>query len=143
MTKTSAELLFSLSLLLVTTFSLADDVATSKFFTTSDNVDIHYLTLGDQGSYVMLLHGFSGSAGLWARLGILQTLSKDHRVVAIDLRDHGESDKTVENLGVGENFDLDAYEIWYASVLEVEELLDYLKIEKAHIHGYSSGADFV
>ena len=32
------------------------------FFTTSDGIKIHYLTLGDTGTWVVLVHGYSDTA---------------------------------------------------------------------------------
>ncbi len=99
------------------------------WFTTSDNVKIHYLTLGDKGSWVVLIHGFTGNAkGNWFDNGIAQALAKNHRVVALDNRNHGMSDKPQLN-GPGR-------------ALDTIELMDYLKIDKAHIGGYSMGGAF-
>lgn len=99
------------------------------WFTTSDNIKIHYLTLGDRGSWVVLIHGFTGNAkGNWFDNGIAQALAKNHRVVALDNRNHGMSDKPQKN-GPGRAED-------------TIELMDHLKIEKAHIGGYSMGGAF-
>jgi pimeloyl-ACP methyl ester carboxylesterase len=99
------------------------------WFTTSDNIKIHYLTLGDKGSWVVLIHGFTGNAkGNWFDNGIAQALAKNHRVVAIDNRNHGKSDKPTLN-GPGRAED-------------TIELMDHLKIAKAHIGGYSMGGAF-
>lgn len=99
------------------------------WFTTSDNIKIHYLTLGDKGSWVVLIHGFTGNAkGNWFDNGIAQALAKNHRVVAIDNRNHGMSDKPQKN-GPGR-------------ALDTIELMDHLKIDKAHIGGYSMGGAF-
>jgi pimeloyl-ACP methyl ester carboxylesterase len=99
------------------------------WFTTSDNVKIHYLTAGDKGSWVVLIHGFTGNAkGNWFDNGIAQALAKNHRVVAIDNRNHGMSDKPQKN-GPGR-------------ALDTIELMDHLKIDKAHIGGYSMGGAF-
>jgi pimeloyl-ACP methyl ester carboxylesterase len=98
----------------------------SDFFTTSDNIKIHYLTLGDRGSWVVLIHGYTGNAEHnWFANGIAQALAKNHRVVALDNRNHGMSDKPQLN-GPGKASD-------------VIELMDHLKIQKAHIGGYSMG----
>jgi pimeloyl-ACP methyl ester carboxylesterase len=98
---------------------------THEFFTTSDGIKIHYMQLGE-GSPVVLIHGYTGSAeGNWYRNGIAETLAKNHRVIALDCRNHGRSDKPEPN-GPGKAED-------------VIELMDHLKIEKAHIHGYSMG----
>ena len=99
------------------------------WFTTSDNIKIHYLTLGDKGSWVVLIHGYTGNAkGNWFDNGIAQALAKNHRVVAIDNRNHGQSDKPQLN-GPGR-------------ALDTIELMDHLKIDKAHIGGYSMGGAF-
>jgi pimeloyl-ACP methyl ester carboxylesterase len=95
-------------------------------FTASDGVKIHYMQLGDDGSHVVLIHGYTGSAeGNWFRNGIAEALAQDHRVVAIDCRNHGRSDKPTPR-GPGKAED-------------VVELMDHLGIAKAHIHGYSMG----
>jgi len=100
------------------------------FFTASDGVKIHYLTLGDTGSWVVLIHGYSDSARrMWFSTGIAQAIAKNHRVVAIDNRNHGQSDKPQPG-GAGR-------------ALDVVELMDHLKIERAHIHGYSMGGGIV
>ncbi len=96
------------------------------FFTTSDGVKIHYMQLGKKGSYVVLIHGYTGSAeGNWFANGVAVALAKNHRVVALDCRNHGRSDKPQIN-GPGKAED-------------VIELMDHLKIQTAHIHGYSMG----
>lgn len=96
------------------------------YFTTTDGIKIHYMRLGAKGSHVVLIHGYTGSArGNWFRNGIAEALSKKHRVVAIDCRNHGESDKPQRG-GPGKAED-------------VIEMMDHLKIQKAHIHGYSMG----
>jgi pimeloyl-ACP methyl ester carboxylesterase len=98
----------------------------SGFFTASDGVKIHYLTAGDSGSWVVLIHGYTDSAQrMWFTTGIAPALAKTHRVVAIDNRNHGQSDKPQPG-GAGRAQD-------------VIELMDHLKIQKAHIHGYSMG----
>lgn len=99
---------------------------TDGYFTASDGVKIHYMQLGQTGSYVVLVHGYLGSAeGNWFRNGIAQALANNHRVVAIDCRNHGKSDKPqLRGWGIPQ---------------DVIELMDHLKIEKAHLHGYSMG----
>jgi pimeloyl-ACP methyl ester carboxylesterase len=100
------------------------------FFTTTDGVKIHYLTHGDTGSWVVLVHGYSDNAQrMWFNTGIAPEIAKRHRVVAIDNRNHGESDKPVPG-GSGRAQD-------------VIELMDHLKIQRAHIHGYSMGGGIV
>ena len=77
------------------------------FFTTSDGIKIHYLTHGDAGSWVVLVHGYSDNAQrMWFNTGIAPEIAKHHRVVAIDNRNHGQSDKPVPG-GSGRAQDID------------------------------------
>ena len=101
----------------------------NDYFTTSDGVKIHYMTMGDHGTWVVLIHGFSDTAQrMFFTTGIAPALAKNHRVVALDNRNHGLSDKPNPN-GPGRAED-------------TIELMDHLKIDKAHIHGYSMGGGF-
>jgi pimeloyl-ACP methyl ester carboxylesterase len=96
------------------------------WFTASDGTKIHYLRAGDTGSWVVLIHGYTGSAeGNWFANGIAPALAANHRVVAIDCRNHGQSDKPQPG-GPGRAKD-------------VIELMNHLDITRAHIHGYSMG----
>src|SRR5437660_863510 len=80
--------------IILATVLLQAQEPTHEFFTTSDGVKIHYMQLGKKGSYVVLIHGYTGSAqGNWFDNGIAQALAKNHRVVALDNRNHGRSDK--------------------------------------------------
>src|SRR5262245_42105710 len=116
-------LALALGLLLPVGAVVAQDKPESHYFTTKDGVKIHYLVQG-QGTPVILIHGYTGSAeGNWFRNGIAQALAVNHRVVALDCRNHGKSDKPQPN-GFGRAED-------------VIELMDHLKIQKAHLHGYS------
>lgn len=99
---------------------------TEHNFDASDGVNIHYYTVGDEGPWVMLVHGFTDTGmRMWFSTGIAEALAVNHRVVALDNRNHGKSDKPTPN-GSGRAED-------------VLELMDHLSIDKAHIHGYSMG----
>jgi pimeloyl-ACP methyl ester carboxylesterase len=109
--------------------AFADGKPSHEFFTTKDGVKIHYMVLG-KGTPVVLIHGYTGSAeGNWFRNGIAEALAKNHKVIALDCRNHGRSDKPQPG-GPGRAED-------------VVELLDHLKIQKAHFHGYSMGGGIV
>jgi pimeloyl-ACP methyl ester carboxylesterase len=106
--------------------ALAEQAFNEDYFTTSDGVKIHYLTAGSTGSWVVLIHGYSDNAErMWFRTGIAPAIAKNHRIVALDNRNHGKSDKPQPG-GSGEPRD-------------VVELMDHLQIDRAHIHGYSMG----
>lgn len=108
---------------------LAQDKPEHKYFTTSDGVKIHFMVKG-KGTPVILIHGYTGSAeGNWFSNGIADALAKNHMVIAIDCRNHGLSDKP-QPMGPGKAED-------------VIEMMDHLKIQKAHFHGYSMGGGIV
>ena len=98
-----------------------------KFFD-SNGVRIRYLEQGS-GQPLVLVHGQGNNVdAAWVRTGVLANLSKDHRVIAMDLRGHGKSGKPHEPRAYGEEMGLD-----------VIRLLDHLQIQRAHILGYSLG----
>ncbi len=119
----------SMCLLMLAGAVLAQDKPKDSYFTTKDGVKIHYIVQG-KGTPVILIHGYTGSAqGNWFSNGVAEALVRNHMVVAIDCRNHGKSDKPVPN-GPGKAED-------------VIEMMDHLKIQKAHFHGYSMGGGIV
>ncbi len=98
-----------------------------KFFD-SNGVKIHYWVEG-KGEPVVLVHGFIATGQLnWAGPGVVKALAKDYRVIVLDNRGHGKSDKPHDPKKYGAEMAED-----------VVRLLDHLKIDKAHIVGYSMG----
>ena len=97
----------------------------------SDSVEIAFDDVG-QGEPVLLIHGFASNGRVnWVDTGWVKTLvDAGFRVITIDNRGHGESEKL---------YNPDLY-----SAAEMAEdgkrLLDHLKIERAHVMGYSMGA---
>lgn len=106
------------------------DAPKDKSFTTSDGVRIHWVQQGS-GSPVILIHGYRSNAmESWFGPGTAQALAARHKVIAIDCRGHGQSSKPTDPaMYAGDRM-----------VLDVVELMDHLKIHKAHIGGYSMGA---
>jgi pimeloyl-ACP methyl ester carboxylesterase len=95
----------------------------------SNGVKIAYFTQGNKGEPVVLIHGWLSSAGInWMLPGISDQLAKDYRVIGLDVRGHGLSDKPLKDEAYGPEL-----------VEDVVRLLDHLKIKKAHIVGYSMG----
>ncbi|HET6879355.1 MAG TPA: alpha/beta hydrolase [Pirellulales bacterium] len=89
---------------------------------------IAYIVQGE-GEPVILIHGWRSSAGInWVLPGTSGALAKEFQVVAFDIRGHGKSDKPAEEGAYGPEL-----------VEDVMRLMDHLKIEKAHIVGYSMG----
>ncbi len=94
----------------------------------SNGVLIHYTDEG-QGVPLILLHGFAVNADLnWRRPKIDRILAGSYRVITMDLRGHGLSDKPHSK----QQYGAEIYQ-------DVIRLMDYLKVEKAHIMGYSLG----
>jgi pimeloyl-ACP methyl ester carboxylesterase len=107
----------------------ADDAAAApdQFFD-SNGVKIHYRVWG-KGDPIVLIHGFTASIDSnWVEPGIVDKLDDDFKVIALDLRGHGKSDKPHDPAAYGDEMAAD-----------VVRLLDHLKIEKAHVVGYSLG----
>ncbi len=97
-------------------------------FFDSNGVKIHYTDEGS-GEPVVLVHGYGADAdNNWRIPGVTQVLKKDYRVIALDNRGHGLSDKP---------HDPDMYGV--EMVKDIPRLLDHLGIEKAHVVGYSMG----
>lgn len=103
--------------------------------TTSDGVRIHYFDLGrDSGrAPVILIHGFTAnSEWKWIKPGIAQALAEDRRVIALDVRGHGKSEKPHDPMVYGPRMAED-----------VVEVMDALEIERAHVHGFSMGGSIL
>ena len=94
----------------------------------SAGVKIHYEVAG-RGEPVILIHGLHASAQMnWGAPGIIADLAKNYRVIALDCRGHGQSDKPAAEGAYGVQM-----------VEDVVRLLDHLKLRSAHVVGYSMG----
>lgn len=103
----------------------------SASFSSFDGARIAYSESGS-GPTVVLIHGYSASAEVnWVQPGIFGALvAGGRRVIALDLRGHGESDKPQE---------LRAYED-RALARDVVALADHLELEGYDVVGYSLGS---
>ena len=99
-----------------------------KFWTHPDGTKFHYLEWGT-GTPVILIHGSGGTAINWMMNGLGASLTRTNRVLALEMRGHGQ---TVGPDGKRQrrtpNMDLD-----------VLAFMDGLKIQRAHIGGFSMG----
>ena len=87
-----------------------------------DGVKIHF-TVEGEGEPVVLVHGLGANADFnWRSPGITAALAKKFRVIAIDVRGHGQSGKPHERKAYGVEM-----------VKDVVRVLDELEIDKAHI----------
>jgi pimeloyl-ACP methyl ester carboxylesterase len=104
--------------------------AQGQFFD-AHGVKLHYIERGT-GEPLVLLHGRSNNVDLWTSTGILDQLSARYRVVAFDARGHGKSEKPHDAKQYGRELALD-----------VVRLMDHLRIDRAHVVGYSMGGQTV
>lgn len=105
-------------------------LATDEYFD-SNGVKIRYVTEG-KGVAVVLIHGWMGDSSMWGADILGNTKLKPaegFQSIAFDCRGHGKSDKPHDPAKYGTEMAED-----------VVRLLDHLKIEKAHLIGYSSGS---
>jgi pimeloyl-ACP methyl ester carboxylesterase len=100
-------------------------------FSSFDGTGIAYISAGD-GPDVLLMHGFAADHHVnWVTPGVVDALvSAGRRVIALDARGHGRSDKP---------HDPAAYEN-DAMARDARALLDHLNVERVDIVGYSMGA---
>ncbi len=97
-------------------------------FFDSNGCKIHYRVEGE-GPPIILIHGYGINADInWRWSGIIRILRKHYKVISLDVRGHGLSDKPE---------DPNAYGI--EMVHDIARLMDHLNIPKAYIMGYSMG----
>lgn len=89
-----------------------------------NGIQMYYATYG-AGDPVLLIHGGLGNADIWAYQ--VADLMKDHLVIVADSRGHGRSTRTEAPFG---------YDLMSEDYLA---LLDYLKIDKVDLVGWSDG----
>ncbi|HWA83615.1 MAG TPA: alpha/beta hydrolase [Fimbriimonadaceae bacterium] len=118
--------------LIAASASCASRVHADDGYFDSKGVKIHYVTAGE-GEPVVLIHGWMGDSTMWGRPDAAGNAQLEptpgFEVIALDCRGHGKSDKP---------HDPGKYGVEMAE--DVVRLLDHLKIEKAHLIGYSMGA---
>ena len=102
---------------------------TDKFLD-NDGVRIHYEVEEGDGPTVVLVHGMGGSTENWRNAGYPEKLSGELRLVLIDSRGFGQSEKLPDPESYGRA----------QKVSDVVAVLDELGIDKAYYWGYSMGA---
>ncbi len=90
-----------------------------------NGINLWYDEFG-QGTPVILVHGGLANAGYWGLL--VRALAPHYRVIVMDSRGHGRSSRDARPYG----YDLMAD--------DVVGLMDYLKVDKAALVGWSDGA---
>lgn len=97
-------------------------------YASNNGTRIYYETEG-AGPPLVLHHGTAGSCADWRDLGYTEALGRNHRLILIDARGHGASDKP---------HDPAAYDL-ALRVADVTAVLDELRLPAAHFLGYSMG----
>ncbi len=97
-------------------------------FASNRGVRIHYETVGT-GRPLILQHGTFGSGPDWIDRGYVERLKDDHRLILVDARGHGLSDKPHEAA---------AYDLSLRAS-DVVSVMDDLGLQKADYLGYSMG----
>ncbi|UCC86572.1 MAG: alpha/beta hydrolase [Anaerolineales bacterium] len=95
-------------------------------FANNDGVKIYYEVEGT-GPDLLMGHGFSSTAEDWHELGYVEQLHHDYRLILVDSRGHGRSDKPQDS---------DSYSI-QLRVNDSLAVLDDLGVSKAHYWGFS------
>jgi proline-specific peptidase len=95
----------------------------SDLFTEVNNIKICYEVNG-KGYPIILVHGFAMYKEFWIAQ---KPLSEQFKVITLDNRGCGKSDHPTET------FDMETL------AKDIKDLMDFLKIEKAHIIGHSLG----
>ena len=89
-----------------------------------DGTRIHYFDWRNDKPSVLIVHGNTHSGGVYSPLA--QRLSSDFRVVALDLRGHGQSGKTQDYS-------------WSSMRDDVTALIDHLKLDNLLVVAHSRG----
>jgi pimeloyl-ACP methyl ester carboxylesterase len=97
-------------------------------FANNQGVRIHYEVIGD-GPALVLHHLAFGSGADWTDLGYVDALKANHRLIILDSRGHGQSDKP---------HDPAAYDLALRAS-DVLAVLDELNVREADYFGYSLG----
>ncbi len=94
----------------------------------NQGVRIHYEVEGE-GPPLVLQHGITGNLESWHRRGFVAGLKNSYRLILVDARGHGASDKP---------HDSKAY-TGGSMAGDVIAVLDDIKLGKSHYFGYSMG----
>lgn len=101
-----------------------------NFFLTSDGAYIFFEDYGKNNkNTLILLHGYLCSSKFFH--SNIEVLSKNNRVILVDLRGHGFSSKTLQNLTISR------------CAKDIYELIEYLNLTDVTLLGWSMGSSVV
>ena len=116
--------IFSLLILVALSLSMSAQTPKSASFTTSDGVKIHFMEAGS-GKPIVFIPGWTMPAWIWEKQ--IAEFSKKYRVVAVDPRSQGESDKPTRG------------HIPETRARDYKELVDHLALKQPVLVGWSMG----
>ncbi len=112
-------------LVMIAVPTYAQDTSNQSFFTTSDQVKLHYREAG-QGEAILFIPGWLMPGDIWEPQ--FRELSKDYHVVVLDPRSQGQSDMTpLGNDPLRRSRD-------------IQELLEHLHLDSVVLVGWALGA---
>lgn len=98
-------------------------------FFNNDGIKIYYEVEGE-GPPVIMIHGYAASLeGNWKQANWVEVLKNNYKLILLDCRGHGKSDKLLDPSQYGAHMTDD-----------IVKLLDHLSIKKANFFGYSMGS---
>jgi pimeloyl-ACP methyl ester carboxylesterase len=98
-------------------------------FLDNDGIKIYYEVEGE-GPPVIMIHGWAANLeGNWKQANWVEVLKDNYKVILLDCRGHGRSDKPLDPAQYGAHMTDD-----------IVKLLGHLSIEKANFFGYSMGS---
>lgn len=100
----------------------------SKYIKTNDGVKLHYIDIGS-GRPIVMLHGWAQSAELFKHQ--IDGLKKHYRVIAIDMRGHGKSEKTNHGYKISR------------LAKDLDDVLTALNLTKVILLGHSMGSSVI
>lgn len=104
---------------------------TSRVQTATNPIDgtrIAYETYGD-GPPLLLVHGSALTHSIWRAFGYVKALRESYRLILVDMRGHGRSDKPHDR----QSYRMDLF------IADLIAVLDALDVERTHFFGYSLG----
>lgn len=93
----------------------------------TNGINLHYIDTETKGSTIILMHGLTANAHAFDGL-LNEGLGKKYRVISVDLRGRGQSDKPAEGYTMKDH------------AQDILGLMDGLGIEKCIVGGHSFGA---
>lgn len=97
-------------------------------FASNNGTQIHYQEHGT-GPTVILHHGIGQTGDTWHLTGLVKALSSRFRLVLMDVRGHGRSDKPLQSAAYG----------WPELIGDILAVADAIQVERINLLGYSMG----